>query len=144
MLLNHKNLYHCKSKIQRSKPRISRNGGLAHLARALDWQSKGGRFDPDILHNHLFSDRWFFLGAHFPLSTPIPRAPALPSRAAGFPLQSGAQAVIIPKEVLQSRVFTFFLLKKLTVDVRIKVTGSIYYPIKIPYFCQSRKFRFGA
>ncbi len=26
-------------------------GGLAHLARALDWQSKGGRFDPDILHN---------------------------------------------------------------------------------------------
>gem|GEM_PF-1113522 len=25
-------------------------GGLAHLARAFDWQSKGGRFDPDILH----------------------------------------------------------------------------------------------
>lgn len=27
-----------------------KKGGLAHLARALDWQSKGGRFDPDILH----------------------------------------------------------------------------------------------
>lgn len=26
------------------------NGELAHLARALDWQSKGGGFDPHILH----------------------------------------------------------------------------------------------
>ena len=30
-------------------------GGLAHLARALDWQSKGGRFDPDILHKMDYS-----------------------------------------------------------------------------------------
>ena len=30
-------------------------GGLAHLARALDWQSKGGRFDPDILHKMGYS-----------------------------------------------------------------------------------------
>ncbi len=33
-------------------------GGLAHLARAFDWQSKGGRFDPDILHKK----RLFLLG----------------------------------------------------------------------------------
>lgn len=26
------------------------NGVLAHLARAFDWQSKGNRFDSDILH----------------------------------------------------------------------------------------------
>lgn len=26
------------------------NGALAHLARAFDWQSKGHRFDSDILH----------------------------------------------------------------------------------------------
>ena len=26
------------------------NGGLAQLARAFDWQSKGHRFDSDILH----------------------------------------------------------------------------------------------
>ena len=25
-------------------------GGLAHLARAFDWQSKGDRFESDILH----------------------------------------------------------------------------------------------
>lgn len=30
--------------------KFQKMGGLAHLARALDWQSKGGRFDPDILH----------------------------------------------------------------------------------------------
>ena len=28
-----------------------KNGELAHLARALDWQSKGDGFDPRILHN---------------------------------------------------------------------------------------------
>src|SRR6187402_1124304 len=27
------------------------NGGLAHLARALAWQARGGRFESDILHN---------------------------------------------------------------------------------------------
>ncbi len=26
------------------------NGGLAHLARALAWQARGGRFESDILH----------------------------------------------------------------------------------------------
>ncbi len=25
-------------------------GGLAHLARALAWQARGGRFESDILH----------------------------------------------------------------------------------------------
>jgi hypothetical protein len=28
----------------------AKNGGLAQLARAFDWQSKGHRFDSDILH----------------------------------------------------------------------------------------------
>ena len=28
------------------------SGGLAQLARAFDWQSKGHRFDSDILHPH--------------------------------------------------------------------------------------------
>ncbi len=27
------------------------NGALAHLARALDWQSKGGEFESRMLHN---------------------------------------------------------------------------------------------
>ena len=26
------------------------NGGLAHLARALAWQARGGQFESDILH----------------------------------------------------------------------------------------------
>ena len=47
LVLNHKILYHCSLKIHRDNQIL---GGLAHLARALDWQSKGGRFDPDILH----------------------------------------------------------------------------------------------
>ncbi len=29
---------------------IAKNGGLAQLARAFDWQSRGHRFDSDILH----------------------------------------------------------------------------------------------
>ncbi|CDD49471.1 unknown [Bacteroides sp. CAG:875] len=28
----------------------SNNGALAHLARAFDWQSKGGRFESCMLH----------------------------------------------------------------------------------------------
>ena len=28
-------------------------GGLAHLARALRWQRRGGRFESDILHSLL-------------------------------------------------------------------------------------------
>lgn len=32
------------------------HGGLAHLARALDWQSKGDRFESDILH-HSFTHK---------------------------------------------------------------------------------------
>ena len=31
--------------------RFPPTGVLAHLARALDWQSKGDRFESDILHN---------------------------------------------------------------------------------------------
>ncbi len=27
-------------------------GGLAHLARALAWQARGGRFESDILHKN--------------------------------------------------------------------------------------------
>ncbi len=30
---------------------VASNGGLAQLARAFDWQSKGHRFDSDILHS---------------------------------------------------------------------------------------------
>ena len=30
-------------------------GGLAHLARALRWQRRGGRFESDILHKTIFS-----------------------------------------------------------------------------------------
>ena len=30
--------------------RIFEKGALAHLARALDWQSKGDGFDPRMLH----------------------------------------------------------------------------------------------
>ena len=30
-------------------------GGLAHLARALAWQARGGRFESDILHYTVFS-----------------------------------------------------------------------------------------
>ncbi len=29
----------------------TKNGGLAHLARALRWQRRGDRFESDILHN---------------------------------------------------------------------------------------------
>ena len=36
--------YICSRKI------IIANGGLAQLARAFDWQSRGHRFDSDILH----------------------------------------------------------------------------------------------
>ena len=30
---------------------LCRNGALAHLARALDWQSKGDEFESRMLHN---------------------------------------------------------------------------------------------
>ena len=40
------NSYLCSVKIQR----VFIFGGLAQLARAFDWQSKGHRFDSDILH----------------------------------------------------------------------------------------------
>jgi hypothetical protein len=29
---------------------LRHSGGLAHLARALAWQARGGRFESDILH----------------------------------------------------------------------------------------------
>ena len=29
---------------------LPHHGGLAHLARALAWQARGGRFESDILH----------------------------------------------------------------------------------------------
>lgn len=32
------------------------NGALAHLARAFDWQSKGGRFESCMLHKKSFYD----------------------------------------------------------------------------------------
>jgi hypothetical protein len=39
------------------------NGGLAHLARALAWQARGGRFESDILHKktQLFKELRFLL-----------------------------------------------------------------------------------
>ena len=45
-------IYGGKSTVFRN---LNWKGGLAHLARALDWQSKGGRFDPDILHKMGYS-----------------------------------------------------------------------------------------
>ncbi len=30
---------------------LPHSGGLAHLARALAWQARGGRFESDILHD---------------------------------------------------------------------------------------------
>ena len=44
-------------------------GGLAQLARAFDWQSKGHRFDSDILHGYSKScnvccDSFLFCGVH--------------------------------------------------------------------------------
>lgn len=32
----------------------SNNGALAHLARAFDWQSKGGRFESCMLHKNIY------------------------------------------------------------------------------------------
>lgn len=36
-------------------------GGLAHLARALAWQARGGRFESDILHKRLKHSLGLFL-----------------------------------------------------------------------------------
>jgi hypothetical protein len=36
-------------------------GGLAHLARALAWQARGGRFESDILHSVNPNVVWVFL-----------------------------------------------------------------------------------
>lgn len=38
--------------------RFKKTGELAHLARALDWQSKGDGFDPRILH--IFHEKPFY------------------------------------------------------------------------------------
>gem|GEM_PF-5221246 len=108
MLLNHKNLYHCKSEIYIVKF-STQNGGLAHLARAFDWQSRGGRFDPDILHKKRVAliCNSFFYGAHFQLSTAIPHAFAFPALVPGFPLQSGAQFRLQTKSVfIQSKAIS--------------------------------------
>ena len=43
--------------------RFSSTGVLAHLVRALDWQSKGDRFESDILHTTKIME--FFSGADF-------------------------------------------------------------------------------
>jgi hypothetical protein len=41
---------------------VPKSGGLAHLARALRWQRRGGRFESDILHYYLFDyTSWSFL-----------------------------------------------------------------------------------
>ena len=42
---------------------VEHYGGLAHLARALAWQARGGRFESDILHKKavLFKTRRLFL-----------------------------------------------------------------------------------
>ena len=46
------------------------NGGLAQLARAFDWQSKGHRFDSDILHKlkELYRFTALFLFFYFRLT----------------------------------------------------------------------------
>ena len=45
-------LTHSAEKQSKKQPhsRQAHIGALAHLARALDWQSKGDRFESDILH----------------------------------------------------------------------------------------------
>ena len=59
-LLSQQKLYICRtiSEVVENVPiivgnlplRIKNIGGLAHLARALAWQARGGRFESDILH----------------------------------------------------------------------------------------------
>ena len=49
-------------------------GGLAHLARALAWQARGGRFESDILHKDstllgLFYFHPYVLHLHYLVST---------------------------------------------------------------------------
>ena len=38
----------------------SKNGALAHLARALDWQSKGDEFESRMLHKSFYFTRNVF------------------------------------------------------------------------------------
>lgn len=40
-------------------------GALAHLARAFDWQSRGGRFESDMLHKILTD--WESIFSWFPI-----------------------------------------------------------------------------
>jgi hypothetical protein len=40
---------------RRKKAYAVENGDVAQLARALDWQSRGRRFEPDLLHS--FSEK---------------------------------------------------------------------------------------
>jgi hypothetical protein len=37
---------------------LRHSGGLAHLARALAWQARGGRFESDILHETKTQVKW--------------------------------------------------------------------------------------
>ena len=49
-------------------------GGLAQLARAFDWQSKGHRFDSDILHSDyqaLAAKQGLFLFLECPSGVPL-------------------------------------------------------------------------
>ena len=42
------------------------NGDVAQLARVLDWQSRGRRFEPDLLHgNEVVKAASFFCGEDF-------------------------------------------------------------------------------
>ena len=40
----------------------SNNGALAHLARAFDWQSRGGRFESCMLHTSFFFPLFLAIG----------------------------------------------------------------------------------
>lgn len=54
----------CKDRIYWEKVYICTRiyGALAHLARALDWQSKGDRFESDMLHESKSLNTAFVLG----------------------------------------------------------------------------------
>lgn len=57
-----KNILSIRKKVVSLHPILKGNHGvLAQVARAFDWQSKGHRFDSDILHGKRFSRTSFFM-----------------------------------------------------------------------------------
>ena len=57
---NKKNILSVQKKVVSLHPISTRDGVLAQVARAFDWQSKGHRFDSDILHQEEVQMNLFF------------------------------------------------------------------------------------